>query len=248
MARPRNRIPRYISIDVQELGVIVASMGDNGKFGDWMEKAVHDWQSGCVAPDVDPYVKSQYDASYTKMLNTQRIQGNKYLHRKAEKPASAENVPATAKTQPSQTSTPNHAAVAGKKSKKTAVVAEERKAYGEYKHVLLTVEDGEKLREEYGENLELAIEFVDNYCESSGARYKNYRAVMKKNGWVWNRVQETLRKRKQAEGMKSFREQDIERKAAWLRGDSVNHETRVNDADMSAEELEAVYGRAAVNG
>lgn len=50
-----------------------------------------------------------------------------------------------------------------------------RKRYGEYNHVLLSEKEHSKLIEDFGEEIAARyIRKVDEYCEQSGRRYKNY--------------------------------------------------------------------------
>jgi hypothetical protein len=51
---------------------------------------------------------------------------------------------------------------------------------GEYGHVRLTDDEYSKLVEEYGQQTtELYIKKVDEYCEQSGKRYKNYNLAIR---------------------------------------------------------------------
>lgn len=51
----------------------------------------------------------------------------------------------------------------------------ERKRHGEYNHVLLSEQEHSKLIEDFGEEIAARyIRKVDEYCEQSGRRYKNY--------------------------------------------------------------------------
>ena len=52
--------------------------------------------------------------------------------------------------------------------------------FGEFQHVLLTDEEHKKLVEDYGEKTAaLYIKKVDEYCEQSGKRYKNYNLAIR---------------------------------------------------------------------
>ena len=52
--------------------------------------------------------------------------------------------------------------------------------HGEFKHVLLTDSEYQKLIEDFGENVtETYIRKVDEYCEQSGKRYKNYNLAIR---------------------------------------------------------------------
>ena len=66
-----------------------------------------------------------------------------------------------------------------------------RRKYGEYKHVLLSDADKEKLYQEFGESkTNMAIKFLDEYMEKSGKRYKNFVLVLK--GWPMERVEQSI--------------------------------------------------------
>lgn len=54
-----------------------------------------------------------------------------------------------------------------------------RHKYGEYKNVLLSDEQLEKLEKEFPADWEARIERVSSYCESTGKSYKNYFATIK---------------------------------------------------------------------
>ena len=75
---------------------------------------------------------------------------------------------------------------------KDRVVGEEKKSkhkYGEYKRVLLTDEELEKLNKEFGEaETQKAITYLDEYIEMKGAKYKSHYLVMKK--WVYEAIKE----------------------------------------------------------
>lgn len=54
-----------------------------------------------------------------------------------------------------------------------------KKKYGEFKHVLLTEKEYGRLADEFGFLADSAIKIVDEYCEKSGRRYKNYNLVIR---------------------------------------------------------------------
>lgn len=54
-----------------------------------------------------------------------------------------------------------------------------RHKYGEYKNVLLSDEQLEKLKKEFPADWEARIDRVSSYCESTGKSYKNYFATIK---------------------------------------------------------------------
>ncbi|EKZ0430614.1 helix-turn-helix domain-containing protein [Enterococcus faecium] len=62
-----------------------------------------------------------------------------------------------------------------KKSKAKSI----RHKYGEYKNVLLSDEQMEKLKTEFPNDYQERIERLSEYCESSGKTYKNYLATIR---------------------------------------------------------------------
>ena len=54
-----------------------------------------------------------------------------------------------------------------------------RHKYGEYKNVLLSDEQMEKLKTEFPDDYEERIERLSSYCESTGKTYKNYLATIR---------------------------------------------------------------------
>ena len=70
---------------------------------------------------------------------------------------------------------------------------ETKHKYGEYKHVLLSDQDMEKLKAEYQDVvIDKAIKILDEYIETSGRKYKNHYLVLKK--WTLERAIEEIRK------------------------------------------------------
>ena len=65
---------------------------------------------------------------------------------------------------------------------------------GEYGHVMLTDDEYERLRDTYGDELtKTAIECVDEYCQQTGKRYKDYNLTIRK--WGINSAKERKAKR-----------------------------------------------------
>ena len=90
----------------------------------------------------------------------------------------------------------NSKSISSSKSNKDGVVGEEKKSkhkYGEFKRVLLTDEELEKLNKEFGEEkTQKAITYLDEYIEMKGAKYKSHYLAMRK--WVFNAVEEKEQK------------------------------------------------------
>ncbi len=86
----------------------------------------------------------------------------------------------------------NSKSISNSSINKDGVVGEEKKLkhkYGEYKRVLLTDEELEKLNNEFGEaETQKAITYLDEYIEMKGAKYKSHYLVMKK--WVYEAIKE----------------------------------------------------------
>jgi hypothetical protein len=69
----------------------------------------------------------------------------------------------------------------GKPSPPTPI--NQKHKYGEFKHVLLTDEQHEALVNDYGEQkLDEYIRKVDEYCEQTGKKYKNYLLTIR--NWI----------------------------------------------------------------
>lgn len=67
-----------------------------------------------------------------------------------------------------------------------------RHKFGEYQHVRLTDVEYDSLVAGFGDDLvKAAVRAVDEYCEKSGKRYKNYNLVIR--DWGLNRARELLR-------------------------------------------------------
>ncbi|MEE1227274.1 MAG: hypothetical protein UHM08_09255 [Bacteroidales bacterium] len=68
----------------------------------------------------------------------------------------------------------------------------EKTGYGEFQNVMLTKDEVKKLITKYGLLFQDAVELLSNYIASVGKdKYKNHYAVMKENGWVWEKVHKT---------------------------------------------------------
>lgn len=232
MTRPRNTIPQYVSLDIQELDSIQSQFGSDADFGAWMRKAIRDMRAGCKGQDVDPFIKAQYETAFSRMTQRQKINAEAYQATKNS--VHTRNTTHGKRTTATGAATGNTAencnqtqaqplSVCASESATPAVVvsSELKQPYGENKKVMLTVEEGAKLRKEYGENLELALDILDTYAINNPkkfAKYKSHYAVLKKSGWVWDKVQEKItasaRLNKAQSQPKSFAAQERERAAA----------------------------------
>lgn len=255
---------------------IQAQIKDDSSFGAFCRKAIMDFCSGCVADDVDERVRERYEYALTRMQKRQEIDSNKYLKNKHNDqvtvPASvnangsqqeAANGNAAEDSTPAKTSGSKVDAPVGnagenyhspqgsrlESATSTAVAKPLKKPYGENKHVLLTDEEGAKLRELYGHDLAVAINILDGYIENNGKaakRYKSHYMVLRRGNWVWDKVQNMKLTEKRLENAggkaKNFKAEEREAMARFIRGESVNHDSKVNDSELSMEELKQLYG------
>lgn len=81
----------------------------------------------------------------------------------------------------------------GKISKRERPQRAMKHQYGEYKHVLLTDQEAEKLKSDYPGQFEAIIRRLDEYKEQTGKAYKNDNLAIRK--WVVNAVKEDLCKK-----------------------------------------------------
>lgn len=81
-----------------------------------------------------------------------------------------------------------------KNIKKKRKVKEEEQVYtiGEFGNVKLSLQEIDKLITLYGseKNLDIAIDILGNYIESSGHKYKSHYAVLRKNNWVYKKFKQ----------------------------------------------------------
>ena len=102
----------------------------------------------------------------------------------------------------------NTPGTSGKVKKKKPV----KEAYGEFKKVLLTAEEHRKLIDTHGTGRATkAIEILDGYIASKGAKYVSHYAVFKSDSWIWGRVDEgksTADRRREEKAAKECPEPD----------------------------------------
>ena len=231
MSRNCKPIARYVSIDMSCMAVRINGMTDE-ELGRWFRKAVIDFCSGCIDPNTDSFVKSQYDKSLNKMIQRQESNAKYYKNHTARNNDQETNTNESTNEERVQdletdfsdatTIAPADASDAGK-SKELAKST--KKAYGQNKNVMLTDEEGAHLRELYGEDLKMAIDILDAYIENGGRKakkYKDHAAVMRRGNWVWNKVVETKNNEARLEktsrpanlkDFKSMREEEQKRRA-----------------------------------
>lgn len=77
MARRSNTIAQYVSFDMTAMATHIQGMTD-AQLGAWCRKMVIDCCSGCLDPNTDPFVRSYYNRSQSKMIERQKINANNY--------------------------------------------------------------------------------------------------------------------------------------------------------------------------
>ena len=92
------------------------------------------------------------------------------------------------------------------KASKKKTTKEPRHKYGEFKNVLLSDKDLEKLKTEYGEELvEKYIKKMDEWIELNGRRYKNYYLALRQ--WMNKEVSKKQEKVEKQEGDTKYDEE-----------------------------------------
>ena len=92
------------------------------------------------------------------------------------------------------------------KTSKKKTIKEPRHKYGEFKNVLLSDKDLEKLKAEYGEELvEKYIKKMDEWIELNGRRYKNYYLALRQ--WMNKEVSKKQEKVEKIEGDTKYDEE-----------------------------------------
>ena len=94
--------------------------------------------------------------------------------------------------------------------------------FGEFGKVMLTEDEHAKLKIAYGDCLEKAIDILDSYMAGKGKKYSSCYAVMKKDGWVWEKSSAGITLRHQA------------------------HQVQPNGEPSYAEQLDAAIERSAI--
>lgn len=186
MARPRNIIPQFITMDALQLDIIQNEKPSDAELGKWFRKAIRDIRTGCHGNNVDSFILSQYKLTEKRMIAKQITDAKNYENNKKNPKQKKKS----SKKQSEETNTVNT-----KQPELLLLPTETKQAYGEFKHVLLTQSEGEKLRELYGENLSLAIAKLDSWIENNplkSAKRKNHYAMMTRSGWVYTEVQKVI--------------------------------------------------------
>lgn len=129
--------------------------------------------------------------------------------------------------------------------------SEALKKFGELGLVTLSAEEERKLRELYGESFDDAVATLENYLANNPKKlngkdaYKSHYFVMRKNNWVHTRFLEkkllNARINNASQKFISFQEQERQRTARALRGESIDGRITVKDEDLTPEEFKRIY-------
>ena len=243
--------PTKFIVDIKALREIASSFVDDKDLGSFFRKAVDDLEDGCVKNDVDSRVITLFNKA-TNKLNSSQAKNEKYYNNKKGfgEPGSA--ACQNSNTISQQVAEPNlFPDVSCKKS------------FGEYGLVKLTAAQEAKRRAYYGDDFDKAVKFLENYIMSlpskvakekkNGAKYwqeeyaaKDHYKILDEGNWVDKKIKLTKLLDKRLEnasrGHKSFAEIDREARVRMIRGQSVNHESKVNDNCLTIEQLKELYG------
>lgn len=254
MARPKMQKPVNFTASIQTLYEIVASFSDDKSLGQFFRKAVSDLSNGCSTKDVDIRIKSIYDNASKKLATQQNKQKNYNDKRKISGSGTPQDSEAT-------TLNPINKDLNSEPCLFPNISC--KKSFGEYGLVKLTAAQEATRRAYYGDDFEKAVKFLENYIMSlpskaakekkNGAKYwreeysaKDHYKILDEGNWVDNKIKQTKLLDKRLEnanrGHKSFAEIDREARVRMIRGQSVNHESKVNDNCLTIEQLKELYG------
>lgn len=251
MARPKMQNPTKFIVDIKALREIASSFVDDKDLGSFFRKAVDDLENGCIKNDVDNRVIALFNKAVDK-LNSSQAKNEKYYNNKKGSGEPGSDACQNSNTISQQVSEPClFQDISCKKS------------FGEYGLVKLTAAQEAKRRAYYGDDFEKAVKFLENYIMSlpskaakekkNGAKYwreeyaaKDHYKILDEGNWVDNKIKQTKLLDKRLEnasrGHKSFAEIDREARVRMIRGQSVNHESKVNDNCLTIEQLKELYG------
>lgn len=221
MPRTKKKIVQYVSFDMPNLATYLKGMTDE-QIGAWFRKAIIDLCSGCLDPKTDPFIKDAYDKSYALMTKSQEHNARMYQNRLA-RINGQENHADESINEPIPEQKENASPEDGNILELTPKAV--KKPYGQNKFVMLTDEEGTKLRIAYKEDLELAISILDGYLENNPKarkKYKSHYSVLRRGGWVWNKVLEVKNNEQRLEsatkrnGNQSFKQMEIDKRTEFF--------------------------------
>lgn len=168
MARPRNDIPKFVSIDVQKLAIVAKELGD--KWDEWSRKALGDMLLGCVGDDVDPIVRECFENAKGRMISKQEENRRAYENRKSG-------------SRPAKNSTSVSVDVLD------AVKRDDQLIWGRFENVFLSQDEFNDLARQMG-NVNELHQVIENFSAalSDGTRHsKNHYATL--SYWINYRQQ-----------------------------------------------------------
>lgn len=243
--------PTKFIVDIKALREIASSFVDDKDLGSFFRKAVDDLEDGCIKNDVDSRVIALFNKAVNK-LNSSQAKNKKYYNNKKDSELQGSEACQNSNTKKQLASEPSlFPDISCKKS------------FGEYGLVKLTAAQEATRRAYYGDDFEKAVKFLENYIMSlpskaskekkNGAKYwreeyaaKDHYKILDEGNWVDNKIKQTKLLDKRLEnasrGHKSFAEIDREARVRMIRGQSVNHESKVNDNCLTIEQLKELYG------
>lgn len=243
--------PTKFIVDIKALREIASSFCDDKDLGSFFRKAVDDLEDGCIKNDVDSRVIALFNKAVNK-LNSSQAKNEKYYNNKKGSELQGSDDCQNSNTKKQLASEPSlFPDISCKKS------------FGEYGLVKLTAAQEATRRAYYGDDFEKAVKFLENYIMSlpskaakekkNGAKYwreeyaaKDHYKILDEGNWVDNKIKQTKLLDKRLEnasrGHKSFAEIDREARVRMIRGQSVNHESKVNDNCLTIEQLKELYG------
>lgn len=243
--------PTSFNFNLNAFGNIVSSFADDRELGKFFRKAYEDLRNGCKDDDVDDRISELYQKAMNQLSASQLKNEKMYKNRKGSgKPGSAacQNSNTISQQVAEPCLFPNISC---------------KKSFGEYGLVKLTAAQEATRRAYYGDDFEKAVKFLENYIMSlpskaakekkNGAKYwreeyaaKDHYKILDEGNWVDNKIKQTKLLDKRLEnasrGHKSFAEIDREARVRMIRGQSVNHASKVNDNCLTIEQLKELYG------
>lgn len=232
MPRTKQAIPSKISVDIAKMRRIASTMNDD-ELCRFVRKAITDLSEGCTAKDVDSRVIDVFVQAKNKQKSLQSKDSNYYNRKKATAKSPKTCTGANASISPnSPLAAPVH----------TRPV---KKPYGESGLVMLTDQQAATLKGIYGKDFDAAVNALTVHLSVGNRDYPSHYAVMLPGCWVYERITQmriSLKKLDAAGGPRNFAAEEREAKARMIRGESVNHDSKVADSDLTTEQIRELYG------
>jgi hypothetical protein len=232
MAKTKMTKPNKITVGIAELVNLKGSFKSPADFGKFLEKAIDDLAEGCTANDVDCRVREVFTKAVKSLEARQKI-FEKNNRKKA-----------TAKSQ--KTCTGANASISPNSPLAAPVhIRPVKRPYGESGLVMLTDQQAANLKSIYGKDFDAAVNALTVHLSVGNRDYPSHYAVMLPGCWVYERITQmriSLKKLDAAGGPRNFAAEEREAKARMIRGESVNHDSKVADSDLTTEQIRELYG------